>query len=147
MRFPMPLAPRLARGGVGLMLRCKQTACPSKIPSRGITRDLTLLAQSAASLSSFGRDTIECTKQFATGQLSARREQTKGAQMRNILLWIGRIAGIAGVLLSAWAATARLRGAYFAGSFQVGTLLLVGITGITIACFCLLFVITMRPRG
>jgi len=66
--------------------------------------------------------------------------------MENILLWIGRIAGVAGVLLSAWAAVARLRGTYFAGTFQVGTLLLVGITGIIIACFCLLFVMTMRPR-
>ena len=67
--------------------------------------------------------------------------------MESILLWIGRIAGVAGVLLSAWAAAARLRGAYFAGSFQIGTLLLVGITGMIVACFCLLFVMTMRPRA
>ena len=66
--------------------------------------------------------------------------------MESILLWIGRIAGTGGLLLSAWAATARLQGAYFAGGFQIGTLLLVGITGMIIACFCLLLVLTMRPR-
>ena len=66
--------------------------------------------------------------------------------MQNILLWIGRIAGIAGLILSVWAAIARLRGAYFASGFQIGTLLLVGMTGMIIACFCFLFVLTMRPR-
>ena len=66
--------------------------------------------------------------------------------MESILLWIGRIAGLAGFLLSAWAAIARLRGAYFAGGFQIGTLLLVGMTGMIVACLCLLFVLTMRPR-
>ena len=66
--------------------------------------------------------------------------------MESILLWIGRIAGIAGLLLSGWAAAARLQGSYFAGGFQIGTLLLVGMTGMIIACFCLLFVLTMRPR-
>jgi hypothetical protein len=66
--------------------------------------------------------------------------------MQSILLWIGRIAGIAGLLLSAWATVARLQGAYFAAGFQVGTLLLVGMTGMIVACFCLLFVLTMRPR-
>ena len=66
--------------------------------------------------------------------------------MESILLWIGRIAGIAGLGLSAWAAVARLRGAFFAGGFQIGTLLMVGMTGMIIACLCLLFVLTMRPR-
>ena len=66
--------------------------------------------------------------------------------MESVLLWIGRIAGTAALLLSAWAAAARLQGAYFAGGFQIGTLLLVGMTGMIVACFCLLFVLTMRPR-
>ena len=66
--------------------------------------------------------------------------------MESILLWIGRIAGLGGLILSGWAAIARLQGAYFAGGFQIGTLLLVGMTGIIIACFCLLLVLTMRPR-
>jgi MFS-type transporter involved in bile tolerance (Atg22 family) len=66
--------------------------------------------------------------------------------MEGILLWIGRIAGMAGLVLSVWAAVARLQGAYFAAGFQIGTLLLVGMTGMIIACLCLLFVLTMRPR-
>ena len=66
--------------------------------------------------------------------------------MEGILLWIGRIAGIVGLLLSAWAATARLQGSYFAGGFQIGTLLTVGMTGMLIGCFCLLLVLTMRTR-
>jgi hypothetical protein len=66
--------------------------------------------------------------------------------MESILLWIGRIAGLAGLATSAWAAIARLQGAYFAGGYQIGTLLLVGMAGMVIACFCFLFVLTMRPR-
>jgi hypothetical protein len=66
--------------------------------------------------------------------------------MESILLWIGRIAGIAGLAVSTWAAIARLRGAFFAGGFQIGTLLMVGMTGMIIACLCLLLVLTMRAR-
>jgi hypothetical protein len=66
--------------------------------------------------------------------------------MESLLLWVGRIAGVGGLILSAWAAFARLSGAYFAGGFQIGTLLLVGMTGMLVACFCLLLVLTQRPR-
>jgi hypothetical protein len=66
--------------------------------------------------------------------------------MESILLWIGRIAGVVGLILSGWAAAARLQGAYFAGGFQIGTLLLVAMTIMIIGCFCLLFALTMRPR-
>ena len=66
--------------------------------------------------------------------------------MESLLLWTGRIAGVAAMVLSGWAALARLRGAYFAGGFQIGTLLLVGIMGMLVACFCLLLVLTQRKR-
>jgi hypothetical protein len=69
-----------------------------------------------------------------------------GVQMESLLLWIGRIAGIVGLALSAWAAYARLTGAYFAGGFQVGTLLLAGMTAMLVACLCLLLVLTERIR-
>jgi len=69
-----------------------------------------------------------------------------GVPMENLLLWIGRIAGVAGLVLSAWAGMARLTGAYYAGGFQTGTLLLAGMTGLIIACFCLLLVLTDRSR-
>jgi hypothetical protein len=59
--------------------------------------------------------------------------------MESILLWVGRIAGIAGLLLSGWACGRAAQGSYFAGGFQIGTLLLVGMTGMIIACFCLLW--------
>jgi len=66
--------------------------------------------------------------------------------MESLLLWVGRIAGVGGLILSAWAALARLRGAYFAGGFQIGTLLLVGMTGMLVSCLCLLRVLTQRSR-
>ena len=66
--------------------------------------------------------------------------------MESLLLWIGRIGGTIGLLLSAWAAYARLTGAFFLGGFQIGTLLLVGMTGLLVACFCLLLVMTLRTR-
>ncbi len=66
--------------------------------------------------------------------------------METLLLWIGRIAGAVGLILSAWAAYARLTGAFFAGGFQIGTLLFVGMTGMLVGCFCLLLVLTQRMR-
>ena len=66
--------------------------------------------------------------------------------MEILLLWAGRIAGIVGLALSAWAAYQRLTGAFFAGGFQVGTMLLAGMTGMLVACFCLLLVLTGRSR-
>lgn len=78
---------------------------------------------------------------WATGAIDA-----KGGAMESLLLWIGRIAGITGLALSAWAAYSRLSGAYFAGGFQIATLLLAGMTGMLIACLCLLLVLTERTR-
>jgi hypothetical protein len=66
--------------------------------------------------------------------------------MESLLLWTGRIAGIVGLLISAWAVFQRLNGAFFAAGFQVGTLLLAGITGMLFACLCLLLVLTERAR-
>ena len=66
--------------------------------------------------------------------------------MESLLLWTGRIAGIVAMVLSGWAAYARLQGAFFAGGFQIGTLLLVGMMGMLVACFFLLLVLTKRNR-
>ena len=66
--------------------------------------------------------------------------------MNVLLLWIGRLTGLGGVLLSAWAAYNRIAGSYFAGGFQVGTLLLGGMAAMLIGCLCLLVVLTNRPR-
>jgi hypothetical protein len=66
--------------------------------------------------------------------------------MEIVLLWIGRLVGLAGVALCAWAIYNRLNGLYAAWGYQVGTLLQAGATAILVACLCLLFVLTNRPR-
>jgi hypothetical protein len=66
--------------------------------------------------------------------------------MEGLLLWVGRLAGLGGVALCAWAVYVRLSGSYFAGGFQVGTILQGGITAILIGCFCLLLALAARPR-
>ena len=66
--------------------------------------------------------------------------------MEGLLLWVGRLAGLGGALLCAWAAATRLSGSYFAGGFQIGTLLLAGMAAMLAACVCFLVVLTSRPR-
>jgi hypothetical protein len=66
--------------------------------------------------------------------------------MESLLLWIGRIAGVAGLILSGWASVSRVTGAYYAGGYQVGTLLLGGITAMLAACLLFLLVLTQRSR-
>ena len=66
--------------------------------------------------------------------------------MESLLLWIGRIAGISGVALSIWAAFSRFSGEYFVGGFQIGTLLLGGMTAMLVACISFLIVLTDRVR-
>lgn len=66
--------------------------------------------------------------------------------MENLLLWIGRISGITGVAISAWAAFSRLTGVYLVGGFQIGTLLMAGMTAMLVACVCFLMVLTDRVR-
>ena len=66
--------------------------------------------------------------------------------MESLLLWMGRVAGIVGLMVSGWAAFSRVTGAYHAGGFQVGTLLLGGITAMLAACLFLLLALTQRSR-
>ena len=60
--------------------------------------------------------------------------------------WVGRLAGLARVLLCAWAGYTPITRSYFAGGFQVGALLLVGFAEIVTGCYCLLLVLTNRTR-
>lgn len=62
----------------------------------------------------------------------------------NILLQLGRSAGVIGVLLCIIGAASRLSGAYWLGGFQVGTLLQAGTAAMVFGCFCLLTVISSR---
>lgn len=58
-----------------------------------------------------------------------------------ILRWLGRLAAVAGVLLSAISGMLRLQGHYWVGGFQAGTLLLGGIALMVFACLCYLMLI------
>jgi hypothetical protein len=54
--------------------------------------------------------------------------------MQAVLIWIARLAGIAGVLVMALAVLARLGGAYWLGGFQVGTILQAGMAITLVGC-------------
>lgn len=54
--------------------------------------------------------------------------------MRTLLLWMGRIGGVAGVILCAVAIVVRLRGEFNLGGFQIGTLLLGGMAAVLLGC-------------
>ena len=70
--------------------------------------------------------------------------------MNDLLLWLGRIAGAAGLAVCAAAALIRISGVYWMGGFQVGTLLLAGTALLIAGCFFLLLAVTSstssRPR-
>jgi len=64
--------------------------------------------------------------------------------MNDMLLWVGRIAGVVGALLCAGAIVVRLGGVYWIAGYQVGTLLLAGTAAMIGGCLCLLWVLTAR---
>ena len=67
--------------------------------------------------------------------------------MENLLLWIGRLGGAAGVVICAVAVLGRLRGVYNLAGFQIGTLLLAGIAAMVVGCLGYLVAIAERPRS
>jgi hypothetical protein len=67
--------------------------------------------------------------------------------VENLLLWIGRLGGTAGVVLCAVAVVMRFRGVYNFAGFQVGTFLLAGIAAMLVGCLGYLAFIAERPRG
>ncbi|MCP5158169.1 MAG: hypothetical protein H6975_01940 [Gammaproteobacteria bacterium] len=64
-----------------------------------------------------------------------------------MLLWIGRSAGMVGVIICLIATSARLAGAFWVGGFQAGTLFLAGIAAMTLGCLAHLVVLTIRING
>ena len=66
--------------------------------------------------------------------------------MNDLWLWLGRVAGVAGLLLCAVAAGARLTGRFWLGDFQAGTLMGAGTAALCAGCFFLLLVATRRDR-
>ncbi|PIX76446.1 MAG: hypothetical protein CO164_09760 [Rhodocyclales bacterium CG_4_9_14_3_um_filter_68_10] len=75
-----------------------------------------------------------------------RRPRTgvEGANMENALLWIGRLAGVAGVLVTAAAVLGRLAGHFLVGGFQVGTLMQAGTAAMVFACLAYVALIARR---
>jgi hypothetical protein len=68
-------------------------------------------------------------------------------QMERSLIWLGRIGGIAGIVICAIAVLTRLMGAYWLAGFQTSTLLLAGMAGMIFACLCFLTVLTERAKA
>ncbi len=66
--------------------------------------------------------------------------------VERFVLWVGRAAGLLGLVLVAVGAIVRLAGSYWLGGFQAGTLLLAGIASMTFGCFCMLNMLTQRAR-
>ena len=64
--------------------------------------------------------------------------------MESLLLWIGRLAGGAGVLIALAAVIARAGGQYVVGGLQVGTLLLAGIAAMVAGCLAYAALIAER---
>lgn len=62
----------------------------------------------------------------------------------DILLKLGRIAGVVGVLLCVAGVAVRLGGEYWIAGFQVGTLLQAGTTAMVFGCLCFLAVLAHR---
>jgi len=67
--------------------------------------------------------------------------------MNDLLLWIGRVAGVGGVVLCAVAAVARIIGHYWLGSFQVGTVLQAGMAMMIAGCLGFLALLTERSKA
>ena len=67
--------------------------------------------------------------------------------MYTLLMWLARLAGIFGVAVILIAGLARVAGAFWLGSFQVGTLLQVGMAATLVACLAYLALLVERaPR-
>jgi len=67
--------------------------------------------------------------------------------METVLLWIGRLAGVVGVLACLIAVGMRLTGAFWIGGLQTGTLLLAGAAAMVLGCLAHLVVLTSRTAG
>jgi hypothetical protein len=66
--------------------------------------------------------------------------------MQTVLVWIGRFAGLLGVLLVILAVLRRVSGAYYVGGLQIGTVLQGGIAAILLGCLAYLIVLVEYPR-
>jgi hypothetical protein len=61
-----------------------------------------------------------------------------------LLLWLGRLGGLAGVLLCLIGAGVRLSGQHWLGGFEAATLMQAGIAGMSFGCLCFLALLVNR---
>ena len=66
--------------------------------------------------------------------------------MHSLLMWVGRIAGLAGVALCAVASIARLQGVWTLGGYSIGSVLQAGMAGLLLGCLAYLADLAERPR-
>ena len=62
----------------------------------------------------------------------------------NLLVMLGRLAGLAGILVCLVAGIARLLGNYYLAGFAANTLLQAGMAGLLIGSFALLLALNQR---
>jgi hypothetical protein len=67
--------------------------------------------------------------------------------MDQLMLNGGRVVGLLGALLMAFAVVVRRMGHYMIGGFQTVTLLMAGMAALRFGCFGLLWALTMRRDG
>lgn len=65
-------------------------------------------------------------------------------QLQKFLLWVGRLAGLLGVLVCAVAVVARLSGSYQLLGFQVGTVMQAGVAAMVLGCLGYLALLARR---
>ena len=61
--------------------------------------------------------------------------------MQSALLWVGRLAGLLGVLLVIAAILRRISGTHYLGGLQIGTVLQGGIAATLLGCLAYLIVL------
>lgn len=67
--------------------------------------------------------------------------------METWLLWVGRSAGLTGIVACLIAMGARLSGAFWIAGLQTGTLFQAGIAAMVFGCLVHLIVLTARSPG
>jgi hypothetical protein len=70
----------------------------------------------------------------------------EGAAVNDLLIWIGRIAGIVGVMVGVGAVLARAAGLWHIGSLSSGTLLQAGVAAMVLAVLAYVAAIAERGR-
>jgi 3-oxoacyl-[acyl-carrier protein] reductase len=68
----------------------------------------------------------------------------RGDAMDDMLLWLARLGGLAGVLLCLSGGAVRLLGVHWLGGFEAATLFQAGIAGMTFGCLCFLALLANR---